>query len=312
MRRAAVDVGSNSLLLTVAELRGGRWEPVFERAAVTGLGEGTKQSGLLGEAPMLRSLAALKEMFAQARDLEAKEICAAGTMALRIASNTGEFLERAARQGTPVVVLSGESEAELGLRAVTEDPTFSGHERLTVIDVGGHSTELTNARIEGGWERAFGRSFSMGTLGLRGTLDSPGMLPGERFEPKALLRAIEWIDETIGLEFLPGACGEAVALGATGVNLVCIRDAIVPFSPERVHGQMLTYEEISRAVSFLGALSDAERAALPGIEAGREGTIHLGALILERVLHAVHADWCRVSVRGWRHALISAGSVPDL
>jgi exopolyphosphatase / guanosine-5'-triphosphate,3'-diphosphate pyrophosphatase len=51
-------------------------------------------------------------------------------------------------------------------------------------------------------------------------------------------------------------------------------------------------------------MSDAERAAIPGMERGRERTIHLGALILERFMHALRTDECRVSVRGWRHALL--------
>ena len=50
-------------------------------------------------------------------------------------------------------------------------------------------------------------------------------------------------------------------------------------------------------------MTDAERAAVPGMEPGRERTMHLGALILERCLFALGAEKCRVSIRGWRYAL---------
>ena len=83
------------------------------------------------------------------------------------------------------------------------------------------------------------------------------------------------------------------------------------WKPELVHGATLQYEEISKAASWLSDMSLAERAALIGMEKGREATIHAGALILERALFALGAETCRVSVKGWRHArLASTRSIP--
>lgn len=252
---------------------------------------------------MERTLRALAEAWMIARDSGAEEVVAAATMAARQAENRGDFLSAAARQGTPVSLLTGEQEAELGFLSVAEDRIFGEASRITIIDVGGQSTELVTAeRREEGWSMLFRRSFPVGTLGLRGTL-----LKGETAEAPELLGAIRAIDETIGLSYLPGNTGATIALGATGTNLVTIREKMTTWEPDRVHGQWLDYEEISKAVGWLCRLTDEERRQVPGMEPGRERTIHIGALILERFLFATRSLGCFVSVRGWRHALMERG-----
>lgn len=299
MRRAVVDVGSNSVLLTIGECLDGAWHPVFETSCVTGLGDGTKQTGLIGARGSADTLAALAEAFTAAQSHGAVEVRAAVTMAGRIAKNAHEFLAAAAAQHTPCFVLSGQDEAQLGLLAVVDDPAFVEDQRLTIIDVGGHSTELATAD-RGKAEPIFRQSFAIGTLGLRSLLNDVESLDG-----LTLLRASKMIDDTIGAEYLPHECGRVVALGASATNLVTVRERMLVWDPARVHGVWLDYEEVSKAAGWLGPMTDAERAAVPGLELGRERTIHLGALILERFLYAVHTLGCTVSVRGWRHAMLA-------
>jgi exopolyphosphatase/guanosine-5'-triphosphate,3'-diphosphate pyrophosphatase len=258
---------------------------------------------------MTKTLAAVAKAFEIARSMGCERIEAGVTMAARIATNTSDFLDRAAGQGTPIRVLSGEEEANLGFLAVASDPAFAEAERLSIIDVGGHSTELVTAdreprpwmasRTADLWVERYRRSYPIGTLALRG-----GTLSAESPDGLALLRASKEIDDLIGLEYLPHQGGTAVVLGATGTNLITIRERMTEWDADRVHGQWLDYEEVSKAVGWLSSLTDEERAAVPGMEKGRERTIHLGALILERFLYSLHVLGCRVSVRGWRHALL--------
>ncbi len=301
MRRAVIDVGSNSVLLLVAEsLDRHRWTPILETSAVTGLGQGTKDKGVLSERGMNDTLLALDRAYAAARAHGAEQITAAATMACRIARNTEEFLDRAARQGTPVTILSGDDEAHLGFMSVAEDQRFCHAKILSIIDVGGHSTELiTASRSDQEWKILFKRSFPIGALGLR-----DGVLQEQSPSLSARLKATVEIDEVIGLEYLPGRAGKVVTLGATGTNLVSIRERLEVWNPQMVHGATLDYEDISRAVSLLCSMDDLERANLIGMEKGRERTLPAGALILERFLHACRVSACLVSVRGWRHALL--------
>lgn len=298
--RAVLDVGSNSVLLLVAERSSSGWTPTFEWTKVTGLGRGTKETGLLSEEALADTLGALEDAFRLAHSKGAQQIVAAATMAARIATNTHQLLERGEDQGTPLVVLSGEDEAQLGFLSVADDPLLANAPRISIIDPGGHSTELVTAdRTNDGWDVVFRRSFSVGALGLRDSLwtdQSPS--------PAARLRACQWVDDIIGMTYLPRHCGEVVTLGATGTNLITIREAMTQWDPAKVHGQRLDFEEVSRSVGWMCDMDDAGRSAIVGIELGREKTLHAGALILERFMQAVRCLETRVSVRGWRYALL--------
>jgi exopolyphosphatase/guanosine-5'-triphosphate,3'-diphosphate pyrophosphatase len=199
-----------------------------------------------------------------------------------------------------VQVITGDEEARLGLAAVMNDPTFAKYETISVIDPGGHSTELTTATRQGNsYKIAFQKSVPVGALGLR-----DGPMGAESPDRAARLKAVVEIDEAIGLHYRPQEAGTAVALGATPVNLVTIREQITAWDPIRIHGQYLDYEEVSKAVAWMCDMSEADRAKIVGLELGREKTLHIGALILERFLNAVHVLGCYVSVRGWRHAML--------
>jgi exopolyphosphatase/guanosine-5'-triphosphate,3'-diphosphate pyrophosphatase len=221
-------------------------------------------------------------------------------MALRIAKNADDFTEAAVRQGTPVQVITGDEEARLGLGAVMHDPIFAQHATITVIDPGGHSTELTTAtRTNGDFKVSLQKSVPVGALGLR-----DGPMGADSPDRAARLKAVVEIDEAIGLQFRPNEAGTAVALGATPTNLVTIRERITTWDGPRIHGQYLDYEEVSKAVAWMCEMSEADRANIVGLEKGREKTLHIGALILERFLSAIHVLGCYVSVRGWRHAML--------
>lgn len=300
MRKAVIDVGSNSVLLLLAERTDSGWQTVCDCSEVTALGEQVKQTGVLSSEAMHRTLKAVKQFWDRAISEGANEVLAFATMAARIASNSQEFIQQSVRQGTPIAILSGENEAELGFLAVAEDPTFAQERRISIIDPGGHSTELMTAnRTENGWEKRFKRSFGVGTLGLRG-----GFLQAESPSGPAWLSASSHIDDVIGLTYLRNQAGKAVVLGAAGTNLVSVKLRLPTWEPERVHGFCLSFEEVSQAVAILGHKTDDERAQVEGLEPGRERTIHIGALILERFLFAIGVNEVTVSVRGWRHAVL--------
>ncbi len=296
MRRAVIDVGSNAVVLAVSEHTRSGWASALDTSTVTALGEGLQHTQRLNDQAIERTLRAVKQAWADACSYDA-EIQAWGTMALRVAEDADRFLRLAEEQGTPVRVLPGEDEARLGLLSVALDPTFDG-DRISLIDVGGHSTEVgTYDRADSGIR--FMMSVPLGTLALRGFCDEDGSMTG-----MSLLRACSAADDAIGFASRPGEAGTVVAVGASATNLVALSQQLKQWLPELVHGAALSYEEVSRFVAHLAPMTDEQRATLVGLETGREFTIHLGALLLERCLHAFRAESLRVSVRGWRHAII--------
>ncbi|MCH7904545.1 MAG: hypothetical protein IH944_08265 [Armatimonadetes bacterium] len=300
MRAAVIDVGSNSILLLVAEFDGSGWRTVFESSEVTGLGTGLGSGGELQPESMSRTLDAIAEANKRAAGFGAAKVTAVGTMALRIASNCDEFREKAAAQGTPVEVISGEREAELGLLCVLEDPVFASHECISIVDPGGHSTEIVIAQRDGdSWSTLSSTSYRIGALGLCDEVlgyDSPN--GGQR------LAATSQIDSALSAQPPASEPNVAVTLGATGTNLVTMRERMTTWDAALVHGAYLSYSDVGSAVGTLCDLTAAERAGLPGLEKGRELTIHAGALILERCLYLLRVEGCFVSTRGWRHALL--------
>jgi exopolyphosphatase/guanosine-5'-triphosphate,3'-diphosphate pyrophosphatase len=303
MRRSVIDVGSNSVLLLVSELKDGNWVPIHEDTAITALGEGTKLTGLLSEPAMTRTLEPIRKFVSKAEELGCPTTLTAATMAARIASNSDEFLARGLNQGTPIVILTGEKEAQLGFESVVNDRMFDEQPRISIIDPGGQSTEVVIAdRVDNGWEILFKRSYPVGTLGLKSDY-----FPDERCNGLQVLRASGAIDEIVGSAYQPNDPGIVVVLGAAGTNLVSIKDKLAFWQPERVHGSSLDFEFISNSVGDLMPQSDEERSSIVGMEKGREKTIHVGALLLERFLFALRAEECLVSVRGWRHALLEKG-----
>ncbi len=308
MLRSVIDVGSNSVLLLVAELSDGIWSPIHEDTAITALGEATKTTGLLSEAAMARTLDAVHRFVAKGKELGCPQTLVGATMAARIATNAADFLAKAKAQGTPIVILTGEQEAQLGFESVITDSKFLGHPRISILDPGGQSSEVVVAdRSPSGPKILFEKSFSVGTLGLKSSF-----FPDEEPSGLQILRASSAIDEIVGSCCQPNDCGVVVALGAAGTNLVSIRDRLSYWQPQRVHGAKLSFEEISNAVGSLMHRSDQERADIIGMEKGREKTIHIGALLLERFLYALRAEECFVSIRGWRHALLEKGSLEPL
>lgn len=308
MKKACIDVGSNSVLLLVEEKVEGKWHRIIDSSTVTGLGEAVKSTGSISQESMARTLPVLKNYFETARNLGCPEIIAAGTMAVRMAKNQAQFLDLCQEQRTPVEVLSGADEARLGLESVIFDPHFANQPRVAVIDPGGQSTEITVAVREGShYSVVFSKSFPVGTLGLRSNfVPTPSPTPEERFRAMMEVDQFRAVSDTAKL-LEQGGPITAIVLGASATNLASIQLELPEWNPDAVHGYRLSFTEVSILFDRLCDLDDPGRATLPGIEPGRESTIHIGALIIERALSALDLKECYVSVRGWRYALLERG-----
>lgn len=135
IRRAVIDVGTNSVKLLVADVDGGVVEPVMEDSEQTRLGAGFYETHRLQPEAIAKTASAVTSFAVQARQLNAKSVRVLATSAARDAVNQGELtgaIEQASR--LKVEIISGEQEADLAFRGVTTSAELA-HQPLMLLDV---------------------------------------------------------------------------------------------------------------------------------------------------------------------------------
>jgi len=298
-RLAAVDVGTNSVLLLVAERgRDGVVRPVREEAEITRLGRGVDRTGTLSPEGMQATLEVLARFAGMARESGARALVVTATSAARDARNGAEFLARAReRTGATVEILSGAEEARLSYLAVAQDfAAEAGEAGLLAIDVGGGSTELVHGR---GRTVLFRVSLDIGSVRLTERCvhsDPPG--PAEQDAVRADVRE--------ALSALPAFPWEVRVVGVAGTvtSLFAIGHGIEPYDAARVHGGWLSLEDVATVRARLCAVPVATRRTLPGMQPKRADVLPAGALLFETVLRHLGAAGARVSDRGLRWGVL--------
>jgi len=297
-RVAAIDVGTNTVLLLVAERRGGRLEPLAERAEITRLGRGVDATGRLDPAAIRETAEVLARFAGEARALGVAEIACVATSAARDAANGAEFFAAArAAAGLVPEVISGDEEARLVWASAWRD--FGGAGPLAVLDVGGGSTEFTAG--DGPAPRAR-TSLQVGAVRLterhvRTDPPGPDDLAALRAAARAALAPIGPLAAGLRGARLVGVAGTVTTLAA-------VEQALPVYDAARVHGSALTLGQIDALAARLSALPVAARAALPGMEPKRADVIVAGAVVVAEAMRAAGFDRLTVSDRGVRWGLV--------
>jgi len=290
-RRAAIDVGTNSVRLLVADLPG--WtpgaptmlspgaqgpilRPVLRRLSITRLGDGLDATGALRPGSAARTAVAIEEFAAAAYRLGAPNPVVLATYALRAARNPQELLSRVQR---PVRILSGEEEARLGfLGAVAALAPRHVAPGVLVVDIGGGSVELTWGTLRG---IEGTHSFPLGCVLLTHRFLKHD--PPESAEVEALQ---SYVDETLGpvLERLRTIPHAVIGVGGTITTLAAIDQRLEPYDPDQVHGYRLLADRVRVTLVDLLGRSLVARQTIPGLQPERADVIVAGALVLQRVL----------------------------
>lgn len=302
MRVAAIDIGTNSVLLSIASRReDGSLQLELDRCTITRLGQGVDRTRRLDPAAVertLRCLSVYAELLATA-NVDRLEVV--GTSALRDAESHGDFLERATViLGVEPRVIQGTVEAELSFRGALSNLAVSG--RVVVVDIGGGSTEVIVGRATPEGPRANEHaSLDLGCVRLT-----------ERFvssDPPSAAALSQIRESTqVGLNSLSSTahCGTLVAVAGTATTLAAIDLGLREYDGARVHGHTLSRQRLETLVRQLANLTTAERAALPGMEPRRADVIVAGGVILTTVLQVFGRDEVVVSDRGVRFGLLEA------
>jgi exopolyphosphatase / guanosine-5'-triphosphate,3'-diphosphate pyrophosphatase len=300
---AAIDIGTNSVLLVIAARGSAGPEPLLERATITRLGEGVDRTRRLAPAAVERNLECLRSYAADLERAGRPRLDVVGTSALRDAQGAATFLDEAERiLGVRPRVIAGDEEARLTFRGAVSGLAVAGD--LVVFDVGGGSTELIAADAA---ER--------GAPELRVSLDIGSVRLFERHVRSDPPQAAELaaIEADIARE-LSGAtplrapaAGRALTLvgvAGTVTTLKALELGLATYEAARVHGSTLTLLAVESLCQTLASLPLAARQALPGLEPKRADVIVAGALIVRDLMRRSGASRMVVSDRGVRFGLL--------
>ena len=298
-RVAAVDLGTNSTRLLVADVEGDRLEEVTRRLTITRLGEGVDERRRLLPVPVARVRNCLAEYRRELEELGAERTLAIATSAVRDAENGEAFLgEIEWGYGFTTRLLTGEEEATMMIRGVTAGrPPLDD---VLVVDIGGGSTELVLAR-----DGAVASATSLDVGCVRITerfLGSDPPTPPELAAAGAYVRSL-----------LPELdVSSAIGVAGTVTTMATLDLGDAEYDPARTHGHRVSLASVETQLERLAALTNAERLEVPGIEPGRAPVIVAGLVVLREVMTAYRRTEIEVSERDVLHgAAFAAAELPE-
>jgi exopolyphosphatase / guanosine-5'-triphosphate,3'-diphosphate pyrophosphatase len=298
-RLGAIDVGSNSIRLVVAEFDpDAGFEIIDEVKDQPRLGTRVDATGMLDRAAMTRAFAALKRMKEVADRRGVTRLAAVATSAIREAKNGEAFAKRVRRQlGIPLEIIDGDREAQLSWRSVAHHFRLE-NARTVVADIGGGSLELIVA-VDGVVEATV--SLPLGSVRLTEEfLTSAKPVRAEvtalrKHIRRTLKKAIPWREWT-----------NAIVIGSGGsfTNLARIAAARAGHSGDAIHGTKVTTSEVESLLDLLSTKSPEQRATVPGLNPQRADIILAGVAVAAEVLAALDARELTASAFGLREGLL--------
>ncbi|MFJ3893168.1 exopolyphosphatase [Streptomyces sp. NPDC090083] len=298
-RVAAIDCGTNSIRLLVADVNPGTGELVDldRRMTIVRLGQGVDKTGRLAPEALERTFAACRDYAAIIKELGAERLRFVATSASRDASNRDDFVRGVMDiLGVEPEVISGDEEAALSFTGATRE--LSGRDDLArpylVVDIGGGSTEF----VVGDDAVRAGRSVNIGCVrmterhlvrdGKVTDPPTPEQIAAMRADIEA---ALDLAGETVPLRearTLVGLAGSVTTVSAIAQNLP-------EYDTDAIHHSRVPYDRVREITESLLRSTHAERAAIPSMHPGRVDVIGAGALVLLSIMERVGASEVVVS-----------------
>ncbi len=283
-RFAAIDIGTVTSRLLVADVDGTHIHDVARAYEVTNLGEGTDATGRLSDQAICRVAQALDGFLRLRDELSTPEAPvlatkAVTTSAARDAVNAADLLTVFEERGLTLEVISGEREAELTFRGVSAASSLG--EPLMVVDVGGGSTEVSFGH--GGQAPSVFHSFDIGCRRV-----TERFLATDPPLPSELDAAVAWMEEQLRpwATTVPAALRGAplFAVAGTATSAISMQESLVVYDPAKVHGAKLSREALEALTMGLAAMTEEEREHVVGLDPRRAPVIVAGLLILLEVM----------------------------
>jgi exopolyphosphatase/guanosine-5'-triphosphate,3'-diphosphate pyrophosphatase len=299
-RIAAIDVGSNSVRLTIAEYHPNAGLTIIDEIKdQPRLAEGVAVTGRLDDVAIERAVDGLRRMMEVCRRRGVRQIRAVATAAVRDAANGADFIERVQEEfGLSLEIIDGTTEAVLSYRSVAHHFRLLDS-RTLVADIGGGSLELIGA-VDGLVELT--RSLPLGAVRLTELYLNDG---------KSLRKGIARLRRHLGRQFrkeLPGrewVQPTMIGSGGTYTNLgrMTMARRGQPFT-EAVHGVFVSTAEVEHLLEWLSTMTTAQRSQVPGLNPSRADIILAGLAVTAELLEHADARGVTVSAYGLREGLL--------
>jgi exopolyphosphatase/guanosine-5'-triphosphate,3'-diphosphate pyrophosphatase len=296
MTIAVIDIGTNTVLLLIAEIEGpGKLTTLAYEQRVPRLGKGVDDRTTLGQDSMHRVIEALREYKSITSRHRLDRIVVAGTSAVRDARNAEELADLIKREvGFDLEVLTGEDEAYWTYRGA-----ISGVDRIeqaTVLDIGGGSTEISIGNVH---RVSATKSINVGSVRLT-----------ERFfkhdppTPHELDEATNWVNGELANVNLDGfARSTLIGVAGTATSLAILDQGLREFSIHAIMNYRLELDRVNALFNSLHSMPSSEILKLSTVMEGRNDVMTAGTLILKEVMTLYGFKELIVSERGVRYGL---------
>ena len=292
-RKAIIDVGSNSIKLLICDISPDNTvQSILDENEVTRLGQGLRETGQISPEAMARGSRDIANFAKKARDMAADEIICVGTMALRNAKNSGEFVQLVNETcGIDIKIISGEEEARLAHMAALSGLSLQGG-NYAIFDIGGGSTEFIFGQNN---QATNSCSINLGSL----------LLTEKYFKHDPVRQAdIDAAMAEISSMISPvtGGTTQLVGIGGNVITMGAVKHKI-EYTPSVIHGSTLTLADVEEQIETYRLRNLEERRKITGLAPQRADIILAGAYIVKAIIQHLGVDSLTISVRGLRYGV---------
>lgn len=308
MRLAAVDMGSNSTRLLIAELEDdGRLTELYRRSTVTRLGQGVERTGRLDPEAITRVADELAIVRSLLDRYGVERAVGVLTSAVRDAEDGPAFTTRVRDEfGIEARTIPGEQEAALTFLGATSGRA-PDERPVVVVDVGGGSTEFV---IGHGDRVDFSVSVQAGVV--RQSERHLHHDPPHHEELTALAEDVRAAFAAAVPASVRTGIGSVIAVAGTATSCAAMAQELDAYDVDRVHGYPLTLAEIEELTAHLALLDEHERAGVRGLQPQRAPTIVAGCVLLSVALRLFDVKRCEVSEHDILRGAVIAAATGDL
>ena len=282
MRVAAIDCGTNSIRLLIADIENGQLTDVVRQMIIVRLGEGVDKTGEFSTAALERTFAAVDEYVKLIEIYKSQRIRFVATSASRDVSNREVFVNGIkARLGIEPSVISGDEEARLSFLGATADLINDQNAPASpflVVDIGGGSTEFVLGTT--GPNQALSTNVGCVRMTERHLVGDPPTAEQIAAATKDIDEAIDQAAKVVDL----ASAKSLIGLAGSVTTVAAIALGLTAYKSEIIHGSRISAAQVHKVATELLAMPREQRAKLGPMHPGRVDVIGGGALVLDRIM----------------------------